>query len=300
MKLLNKKKVSTFLAYSDESGIFDKRYQAIGVVSGERGDLLALQSELKQFLKDKGVKEIKWEEVRTHRPKIEVANLFIQKAVEFAVKGLIRIDVLLWDMYDERHSIPGRDNQANLERMYYKVLRHISERWEEIHWELYPDENSAINWLEIQSYLNQTKFPRHNLPGLIALFQQEQYKINFLKIEQLNSKNKPLIQLADLFAGMTRFSREKGSECVKWLNLQKRKNQLLLFEYEEQEEAEDPTKVDRNRFILIGNFNDLCKEYRLGVSLDTRKYLWTPMPKNPINFWNYEPQHDQDKAPTKK
>jgi len=164
---------------------------------------------------------------------------------------------------------------------------------------LYPDENSAINWLEIQFYLNQTKLPRRSSPGLITFFKKDPYNINFLKIEQLNSKNEPLIQLADLFAGMARFSKEKGRECVKWLNVQKKKNQLALFEYEEQEETEDRTKTDHNRFILVGDFSNLCKKHKIGVSLNTKKYLWTPDPKNPINFWNYEPQHEQDKAPTK-
>jgi len=129
MGLLDKREIPIFVAYSDESGIFDKRYQAIGIVSGERENISNLWSELKQVLINKGVKEIKWEQVRTHRPKIEVAGLFIQKAVEFAVKRLIRIDVLLWDTQDERHSVIGRDDQANLEYMYYKILKHISERW---------------------------------------------------------------------------------------------------------------------------------------------------------------------------
>lgn len=291
--------LTKFVAYSDESGIFDKRYQAIGVISGEKRDMLAIRSELNRILKNNNVKEFKWKQIRTDRKKIEVANLFVQKAVEFAVQGLIRIDVLIWDMHDKRHSIPRRDNQANLERMYYKVLRHISERWGKRHWELYLDKNSAINWLEIWSYLNQTRLPKRSPPGLITLFKQERYNISFSKIKPLNSENEPLIQLGDLFAGMACFSREKGTECIKWLNKQKQKNQPFLFDHREQESEENFTKTEHNRFILIGKFNDLCKEYKMGVSLNTRKYLWTRDPKKPINFWNYEPQHEQDKAPTK-
>ena len=39
--------------------------------------------------------------------------------------------------------------------------------------------------------------------------------------------------------------------------------------------------------------------HKLGVSLKTNNRLQTFNRNNPINFWNYEPQGDYDKAPVK-
>ena len=289
----------TFSAYSDESGCFNERFQAIGIISGEERHLCKLRDELASILQTKEVSEIKFSEVRTHRPKIEAAQSFVEKGVDFAQQRNIRIDVLLWDTYDKRHSIPGRDDLANLERMYYKALRHISEKWHQNNWELYPDNGSRINWPEIKSYLSRTRLPRQKRPNLLTLFKEEEYNIIFHKIEPKKSHDEPLIQLADLFAGIACFCRECGQECIKWLQSQKGNKQQFLFEYEEPEIPEDLNKTKQNRFRLVGYLNDICKRYRLGVSLKTKKYLWTTDPSRPINFWNYESQYEGDKAPIK-
>jgi len=63
---------------------------------------------------------------------------------------------------------------------------------------------------------------------------------------------------------------------------------------------DNTSKSDRCRYQLIGEVNAIYKINSLGVSLRTMKRLWTPYhPANPINFWNYEPQGDYDKAPVK-
>jgi len=275
-----------FSAYSDESGCFSKRFQAIGVISGEESHLVRLRDELESVIKDRNIREVKFSELRTHRPKLEAAQSFIEKGVDFAKQRRVRIDVLVWDTYDSRHAIPGRDDLANLERMYYKILRHISEKWHQHNWELYPDDGSEVNWYEIKSYLSKTRIPRRRKPYLLLLFDEEDYAINFHKIVPKRSHDEPLIQIADLFAGIACFCRENGEECVKWIQSQKEKNQQLLFDYEESVTTENPNKTKQNRFVLAGRLNERCKQYRVGVSLNTRKYLWTPHPFNPINFWN--------------
>lgn len=286
-----------FSAYSDESGCFSERYQAIGIISGDKIILYKLRDELGMILKNQNVNEVKFSEVRTHRPKLKAAQLFVKKAVGFAMQRNIRIDVLLWDTHDKRHAIPGRDDVANLERMYYKALRNISERWHQHNWELYPDDGSKINWSEIKSYLNKTRIPRNRKPHFLFLFDEEAYTINFHKIFPMKSHDEPLIQIADLFAGIACFCREKGKEYLKWLQYQKEINQLLLYKYEESEIEEDPNKTEQNRFVLIWQLNDICKRHKLGVSLKTKNYLWTCVPSNPINFWHYEPKYEEDKAP---
>ena len=287
---------SAYAVYSDESGCFNEQYQAIGTVSGEKNRLSKLQTTLRNVLDDKGVTEVKFNEVGTHRPKIEAAQAFIEYGVDFAKREMIRIDVLVWDTRNSRHSVQKRDNIANLERMYYKVLRHISEQWNQRNWEFYPDEQSSFNWEEIISYLDKTQLPRRR-PNILTLLEEERCYINFTTLKQMESHKEPIIQLSDLFAGMARFTREKGKQCVDWLCSQKRNGQLLLLDYEVG--VDESSRRGHSRFALVGKLDNLCKKCRLGVSLNKRKYLWTPSGRRPINFWNYEPQHQDDKAPTK-
>ena len=290
---------SRFFACSDESGS-DERYRAIGVVSGEESCLFDLRKELENILRNQGVKEVKFSEVRTHRSKLEAARLFVEKGVGFVNQRKIRIDVLVWNIHDKRHSIPGRDDVTNLEIMYYNILRHVSEQWHQHNWELYPDENSGVDWSGIKSYLNRTLMPRYKKPHLLSLFEKESYTIHFSEIEQKKSHDEPLIQLADLLAGMARFCRENGEECAKCLKSQEKIDQLSFFEYEELESKEDPIMTKQNRFKLVSYLYSMCKRYRLGVSLNTWECLWTRTPSSPINFWNYESRYDKDKAPIRK
>lgn len=206
---LDYKALKKFSAYSDESGCFSERYQAIGIISGDKGHLYELRDELGRILRKQKVNEVKFSEVRTLKPKLEAAQAFIKKGVYFACQKKIRIDVLFWDTHDRRHSIPGRDDVANLERMYYKVLRHISERWRQHNWELYPDHGSKINWPEIKSYLSRTRIPRQRQPHFLLLFDEEAYTINFHKIDPKKSHDEPLIQIADLFKGNGLFLQRK-------------------------------------------------------------------------------------------
>ena len=60
------------------------------------------------------------------------------------------------------------------------------------------------------------------------------------------------------------------------------------------------SKNDKVRCEIIWLLKNKCDKYKLGVSLTSAKGLKTRSPKNPINFWWYTPQHDNDKAPTKK
>jgi len=286
-----------FSAFSGESCHFNERYQATGMISGEESRLFKVREKIAQILRNRKLSKTKSSEVRKHRYKIEAAQLSIEKAVDLEKQRNIRIDVLLWDTYDQRHSIPGRDDLNNLERICYKILRHIAEKWRQNNWKLYPDNRSMINWTEIKSYLSSTHILRLKLANILTLFKEEVYNIIFYIIEPKKSHDEPLIQLADLFAGIACFCRESGEEFIKWLQSQKGNKQKFLFEYGEPGIPEDLNKTKQNRFRLVGYLNDICKRYGLGVCLRTKKYLWTPDPSRPINFWNYESQYEGDKPP---
>jgi hypothetical protein len=115
---------NTFSIYSDETGLFDKRFQAIGLVSGPTVHLLELRDKLRLILNENCITEIKFVEVRTHHPKLLAAQGFIERSVtEYANRQKCRIDVLVWDTQDLRRAIRGRDDVANLGIMSPTSLR---------------------------------------------------------------------------------------------------------------------------------------------------------------------------------
>jgi len=291
-----------FKDYGDESGTFDHRFQSVAVVSGEAYMIDELRKKLRNEINTKGIQELKFSEIEGYKShKAEVARQFINYAVrEFARYKRIRIDIVTWDIQDSRHNIPNIDNANNLQIMYYNVLEHMARQWNKIRWNFYPDENSKVNWNEIAKYLNMTRLSRSKLkqPTLVNMIENNQ-KFNFDEVIPLDSVNEPIIQLADLFAGIARFSCEECPQCVRWLSSFGNRNQLKLKNTHKKISKDRSTRIKECRYQLIGELDRICKSCRLGVSLRKKKKLWTPNRTNTINFWNYEPQGDYDKAPKK-
>ncbi|GAG35212.1 unnamed protein product, partial [marine sediment metagenome] len=163
-----------------------------------------------------------------------------------------------------------------------------------------PDRRSKINWGEITKYLNMTNLSRSKLkqPTLLNLIQDHQ-TFQFNRVQPLDSVNEPLVQLADLFAGMARFSGEECPQCVQWLSSFGNIDQLKLRDNHKVSSKDKGTRIKECCYQLIGELDRVCKSCRLGVSLRKKKRLWTRIHTNPINFWIYEPQGDYDKAPTR-
>ena len=255
--------MNRFSAYGDESGTFDHRFQSIAIVSGEEHVINELREKLRNEINDKGIREVKFSEIKGYQsPRAEVARQFINYTVrEFANYKRARIDILTWDIQDSRHNIPNIDNVTNLQIMYYHVLEHMAGQWKEIRWNFYPDTNSKINWNEIAKYLNMTSLSRSKLkqPTLLNLIQDNHT-----------------------------FQSSFG-----------KRNQLKLQNTRMKSSKDQSTRIKECRYQLIGELDRICKNCKLGVSLGGIKRLWTPNRTNPINFWNYEPQGDYDKAPVK-
>lgn len=237
---------------------------------------------------------------------MDLAGQFIDLAIKYAAQRKIRIDVLYWDLEDSRHKIQGREDKSNLERMYYKVIRHVINQWGQsklCEWELYPDAGSNLDWAAISNYLKNTKIGRRKQIADIPLFREfakDGYPINIISVSPKNSQDEPLIQLADLFAGMAKFSKEKGTEYINWVNSEESKKYAgFSFTFENENEISS-SKKDIARFTILSKLDKLCKEHRMRVSIKTHKYLTTKDPTGPINFWFYEPQTEKDKAPTKR
>jgi hypothetical protein len=286
--------------YSDESSSPDNRYRTLCAVSGEENSVKHLRGILQNILKETGVTEVKFEEIGTHSPKIKAAAKFIEAGILEAANKNIRIDVLLWDIQDSRHSIMGRDDIANFGRMYYKMIRHIGRKWDIQRWFFYPDTLSSVNWLDISQCLNKTTLEKY--PSELLDFFRNKGQLFFVReVRPQESHKEPIVQLADIFAGFSWFSRIKGNDFLKWReHLNTQKQPCLFSTNDNSQNFSRLTEKTVNRFKLLNMIIKLCREYKLGVSIKTNKRLTTFGPASQINFWTYEVQTDMDKAPVRK
>jgi hypothetical protein len=102
----------------------------------------------------------------------------------------------------------------------------------------------------------------------------------------------PLVQVADLFAGLAAYSHEKFDRYVRWAE-ESSGQELLLG----ATGGEPLSSADRERCQLLSTFVSACRSASMGVSLHSGKGLRTPNPRVAVNFWRYEPQGTYDRAP---
>jgi hypothetical protein len=282
------------VAYSDESYHNRGRYRSIAVVTLEANRSEPFNQVISDLLDDSAVSEFKFQKLRQARYRF-AAQKIVDFIIERVLCGALRVDVLIWDIEDSRHRIRGRDDVANLQRMYYHLLNNALKRWPgDNRWALYPDRNSALDWRTVSDYLGLAGVALSSSvqgPTLFRIRLRNEFHIE--EIQEANSKENPLCQVADFLAGMSVFSWHRFGAYRRWKEQQQ--GQLRMF-------ADDQpvclSNSDEERCQVLDYMNAHCKDHKLGVSLQTRSGLWTPDPVNPINFWLYEPQYSGDKAPT--
>ncbi|OQA86185.1 MAG: hypothetical protein BWY28_02439 [bacterium ADurb.Bin236] len=256
--------------------------------------------EMRHLLKESGLNEFKWSRLRTARNRF-AAEKILNVTMKHICERTMRIDVLVWDTSDSRHLISGRDDSENLHRMYFHLIKNVlRDRWpDECIWRLCPDEHKGMRWDSLKDVLDNVswKLDRSRLTngifhkGFDALI--DLYEIESIKPVQ--SKDTPLTQLADLVAGMAVYSRKEHCKYQGWLKQIGPQNASLF----DEPYSEGLNNTDIERCIIMSSFNDMCKKYRLGVSMNKYHGFRTMNPKYPINFWWYVPQHEDDKAPVK-
>ena len=289
----------THVAFSDESNWNVGRFRSLALVSATLGSLEELEGEIRQLLARSNVREFKWKHLGGAKERF-AAEKMCRFAVEKACRGQLRVDVLVWDIADSRHGIHGRDDIKNLQRMYYHVFRNVLRaRWpNDAVWRLNPDEHAAMDWETVRDCLENVS-ERAEVDK--SLFTRGRFRLRLRRefgIEQIRpvgSGEHPVVQLADLFAGLAAFSRAKFEEYQSWLCATSPQKTL----FDDEPVSSSPSRSALGRFKVLHTFDGLCKERKLGVSLKTKSGLWTPEPRNPLNFWLYEPQHPDDKAPTR-
>jgi len=288
-----------FTAYSDESYI-NARFQSVSVVTFSSESEAALRSELSGSLDSSSISEFKWSKLRQARDRFGAMKL-IDFAIGQAIAENLRIDTLIWDTEDSRHNITGRDDTENLQRMYYHLFRNVlQKRWpEDSVWDLYPDENSALDWSRLEDYLDRAGIGIE-LQG--DIFDAGEFRIRLFrefrieKIKEVSSCDAPICQIADLFAGAGAFSHTSFDRYKHWCR--KDVGQMTLAcNHELSGDDYDLSGGETEKCLVLDYLNKRCKKSKLRVGLESSRGLKTYDPRFPINFWVYQPQHPEDKAP---
>lgn len=287
----------THCAFSDESGHNIGRYQSIGMVSLPLKNLENLESTFVGICSKYGLNNltnVKWHNLRSADLRFCFLDI-IDLVIKCAINDGLRVDVLVWDTQDSRHNVSGRDDGKNLARMYYHLVKDVfMERWPEgAVWELYPDRNNMIDWEKLVKILNNKGLVfAHGEPddfGRVKINLVNKYE---LKIIESTPTTSPLIQLADIFAGMASYSRSSFEKWNEWKHFRFQSRLVPL------ENEITLSRRAKERCFVMNHFKNSCDLNKLGVCLDSCGGLRTYNPKNPINFWFYQPQHEDDTAPT--
>jgi len=183
--------------------------------------------------------------------------------------------------------------------MYYHLLKNVLQaRWPDYsEWNIFPDEHTGLNWNEVEDFPDRASMTSEVVKDLLtkgAFKVRLRTEFQIKEITPSESHLEPLIQVADLLAGLGSYSYDKSRTYGEW----KRQNSCQL-ELPIQTNNPPPklSCSDRERCRVLAEFNLACKSRKLGVSLETHQGLRTFDPTNPINFWLYVPQHESDIAP---
>lgn len=284
--------IMEYVVFTDESYITAERYRSIGALSFPKRYYGKLDSELKKMLKDSNVDEFKWRKLKNAKYKYCAEKILDCIFAELFSKA-IRIDALTWDTQDSRHNIQSRDDTANFERMFFHLLKPLMLKREKgASWYIYPDERLDINWQIVNDCLNHVGKWRELYSSALFedIFSERNFKIK--EFRQIKSIQFPCCHISDFFAGLSVFSINNYSKYKQWAI--KNDPQIDMFGVKENYHFSNSQNC---RFGVLNKFIRQCKYKRLGVSFDTNARLATPNPSNPINFWYYIPQRENDKAP---
>jgi hypothetical protein len=287
----------THVAFADESSHNIGRYRSLALVTCARGDVDALVAEAAALLASSNVHELKWSSLNSARDR-HAAEKIATWAVDRAAERRLAIDALVWDTHDARHAVMRRDDAANLHRMYYWLLSTTLRRpgLAGAIWVLRPDENGLMRWASVHDVLdNAGRRPDSTSSLLLWRRARRQYAIE--QIVPTVSATAPLIQVADLIAGLSAYSHESFGVYEDWCRCETDKTQTSLAFPDEDVSALSFSRTDRERCHVLQHLNQRCKLRRMGVSLATNRGLTTFPPGYGLRFWLYRPQSDADRAP---
>lgn len=243
------------------------------MVSLPASNYLSFDAELTKVCSDCKLKEFKWGHLSSAHYRFAALQM-IEWAFSKLLSKSLRIDVLTWDTRDSRHKIRGRDDTANLARMYYHLFKSVlRDKWPDgSRWMLFPDENSAIDWDAMNSLLGRAAV-RVERPRELSERHHWQSRIvtefSIQCIWPCRSHEHVLVQLADLIVGLAVYSRTHYLRYGRW-----RANQHGQGHFGFMQETDLPlSKSDRERCLVLYELELRCKKAKLGISSKTFKGL---------------------------
>ena len=281
----------TLTGFSDESSWNQNRYRSIGLVTATTEIANKIRQTVSNSLNESGISELAWKNLRGANHRVTV-NKIIDTINKMVCSGKLRIDVLIWDTQDSRHDIQGRNDTTNLARMYYHIMSNVMrERWpDDANWMLHVDKRSDLDWTELKQCLSG-KTRRERRSRQTHFFQGSPTPRAMPIVEQVSSQNHPLIQVADLFAGLAAFSWNESLTHIEWQ--ERKSDQLDLFPSNEGKSISNSANY-KHQVLSHLIAHDLGYT---SFKANKKEGLKTYSPSHPINFWFYTPQGDYDKAP---
>lgn len=288
----------THIGYADESHWNEGRYRSIALVTADLPTADLVSTEVMRVVAESNLSgsapEFAWKNLRTDKT-LAVANAITNITVAVAYSEPFRVDIITWDTQDSRHKVPGRDDTANLARMYYHLMIKVIEvRWPEASWVIKPDERTDMDWKELERCLS---YPSRHAKEARQFVLAEQFCVTSAspQITSVTSHH-PLVQVADLFAGLASFSWNEYSAHAAWKLRQNGQQDMFADLYA------PPSKSAEYKHRALHYLKQL-HILRL-ANADKKKYEQqekglVTRPGERINFWLYTPQRDDDKAPTR-
>jgi hypothetical protein len=189
--------------YTDESGGGGERTRAVAGVAGEKRALAALEARLAESLRRHGVAELKWAQVRTRAPRLRAAEEFLALAAAARQRGLW-LAVITWRPPLRRigkqpasagahalaHLRPRRDDLDRLNQAYVRLLKAAARVHPSARWHFFPDQRTGMDFGALLQAAGGAR------RGWESWAMQR-------------SDSSPLVQLADLLAGLARFRRDE-------------------------------------------------------------------------------------------
>lgn len=283
--------ITDYYAYSDESHHSQGHYRSIALVQIDKDKINNIENKLNRILIKYGIKieSFKWTNIKTKNEYHALRDL-LNYLLPLLEKRLIKIEVIIWHIQDSRHSVLKRDDTTNLSMMYDKLIkdfveRHLKKR-DKLY--LYADQTDSMNWEELQQILfNQKLSITYHIEEFDII--AEGFKVI---IKESSTQSEPLIQIADIFAGMA---------CTSYKDFETYKHWAYPEQYGKKSDKHHSNR-DKYRFKIYKIVSSWNNRRGININLRLTKGFCTDRihSSSAVNFWFYRPQHSKDKAPTKK
>ena len=276
--LENNTKNHTHVAYSDESYYHGGEYSSICMISMKFNDAIQLEKEIKKILDSSGLNELKWSKLGSARERFCVIKV-LDAIFPFLKNKSLRIDTVIWNNYDRKKQI-AENNNIILSKMYFHLFKNVlTKRWSaDAEWIIFPDQQGVIDWEELKKILDNVSskiFTKKRAGGGILFEIKKDFSIS--DIEEIDSKETPLCQIADFFSGLAAFFHLECSTCNLSPGQKTLDNSNFNFSNRQKERMEI-LKYIKNKFS--GNSFE--------ITFDPIKGMYTKNPNGQINFWQFK------------